>query len=440
MKKTYCVDTSSLIQNPNLLSLLDGDILIPSIVLEELDKIKHRDGASSKQARIVIKRLLELCKQGNIGSGVKNSAGNLVKIPQISTEQILLARQKLSSSFDVNVPDNHILFTAALNDAIVVTEDLNLAVKCNTHEIATIQQFDASSEIVEDFYTGIGELNIEPDVLQAFIEAGELDLSLYSERVFYPNQILIVKCGVSSLIAKVCDNYAIIIDIDDPESVHGLRPRNKEQKFALHLLLDTTIELVTMTASAGCGKTLLAIAAGLDQLRALNEHGKYEKMIVIRPIHPVGKDLGYMPGTFEEKMEPWISPIRDNFEFLTKNKNRRGNIKKETYLDHMFKMGHVEIEAITFLRGRSVPNAYIIVDECQNISKHEMKTILSRAGEGTKIVCTGDIDQIDNSGLNSFTNGLSHAVENFKNIDLAGHVTLRKGERSKLATIASKVL
>jgi PhoH-like ATPase len=221
--------------------------------------------------------------------------------------------------------------------------------------------------------------------------------------------------------------------------------------------MDPSIKLLTLTGKAGCGKTLLAIAAGLEQLSELNPEGTYQKLIVSRPVQPVGRDIGFLPGSLAEKMEPWIAPVRDNLEFLLSNQSgKKGNarkkklveensggapgITKDPYLQLLQQKGLIEVEAITFIRGRSIPNAFIIIDEAQNLSMHELKTIVTRAGEGTKIILTGDIEQIDNVHVDTFTNGLTHAVEKFKDYDLSGHVTLLKGERSELATLASKIL
>jgi len=202
-----------------------------------------------------------------------------------------------------------------------------------------------------------------------------------------------------------------------------------------------------MIGKAGCGKTLLAIASGLEQLVSIGSQPRYQKLIVSRPVQSVGKDIGYLPGTLEEKMEPWIAPIKDNLDFLLGiNGNKQGRKIKDNlgssnpYLDLMQQRGLVEIEAISFIRGRSIANAYIIIDEAQNLSMHELKTIVTRVGEGTKIVLTGDIEQIDNVEVDAYTNGLTYAIEKFKEYSIAAHVTLLKGERSPLATLASKIL
>jgi len=224
-------------------------------------------------------------------------------------------------------------------------------------------------------------------------------------------------------------NQPLMMVHDYKEGIWGLRPRNKEQMFALNMLMDPDIPIVTMTGQAGCGKTLLAIAAGLEQTL---ENKKYKKVVVSRPIQPVGKDIGFLPGTLDEKMRPWLMPIQDNLEFLMGDDKRT--------MEMMFENNTIEIEALTYIRGRSISNAFIIIDEAQNLSMHELKTIITRAGDGSKIILTGDVEQIDNLYLDATSNGLSYAIEKFKNQELAGHITLSKGERSKIATLAAKIL
>ena len=219
------------------------------------------------------------------------------------------------------------------------------------------------------------------------------------------------------------------INSSSKKGIWGVKPRNKEQIFALDLLNDNAIEMVTLVGKAGCGKTLLAIAAGLQQVM---ETKGYNKLVISRPIQPMGRDIGFLPGTMQEKMAPWVAPIQDNLQFLMGN-------DRET-LEMYMENGTIEVEALTYIRGRSISNAFIIIDESQNLTAHELKTILTRVGENTKIVFTGDIEQIDNVYIDETSNGLTHAVEKFKSYGLSGHITLVKGERSKIATLASKIL
>jgi PhoH-like ATPase len=271
-------------------------------------------------------------------------------------------------------------------------------------------------QIIDHFYAG-------EDV---FIEKDEIKLGAQQFVMLVSNQN-----EKKTALAKFVDYNIPVRKINDYQKngVWGLRPRNKEQQFALDLLMDENVSIVTIIGKAGSGKTLMAIASGLEQVI---ESGRYKKMVVSRPVEPMGKDIGFLPGTMEEKMRPWLMPIQDNLEFLMNGHNSN--------IDHYFDDKTIEIEALTYIRGRSISKAYIIIDEAQNLTIHELKTIITRVGEGSKIVLTGDIEQIDNVYIDSTTNGLSYAVEKFKTYVLSGHITLQKGERSKIATLAAKIL
>jgi PhoH-like ATPase len=227
---------------------------------------------------------------------------------------------------------------------------------------------------------------------------------------------------------------------DWKDGIWGVTPRNKEQQFAFEMLMDPEVEVVSLVGKAGSGKTLCALAAGIEQIlkpsRKKDEDTSgrhtYNRLIVTRPVQPLGKDIGYLPGTMEEKMAPWLMPIQDNLQYLLGD----DRATLEMYMSD----GIIELEALTYIRGRSISNAFIIVDEAQNLTKHELKTIITRVGEGTKIVLTGDIEQIDNIYVDETSNGLTYAVERLKKHDITGHVTLTKGERSKVATLASRIL
>jgi PhoH-like ATPase len=256
----------------------------------------------------------------------------------------------------------------------------------------------------------------------------------------YPNEFLILKNGNDSVLARFLGPGLPLKHIE-PRGIGKFMPKNKEQIFAIDLLMDANVKLVTLIGKAGSGKTLCALAAGLEQVIGNVGKGsknRYKTLVITRPIQPMGKDVGYLPGTLDEKMEPWIAPIKDNLRFLI-TEGRKGTFN-EQILNEYFENGIIEVEAMTFIRGRSIADAIIIVDEAQNLTVHELKTILTRVGENTKIILTGDIEQIDNMYLDSVSNGLSVAVEKFKTQPIAGHITLIKGERSELATIAANCL
>jgi PhoH-like ATPase len=289
---------------------------------------------------------------------------------------------------------------------------------------------------VSGLYSGVARTDVGQVEIDKFYTEGmiSLDENLIENSSFKPNQFIVMKdknSGQGSAIGKFINDNTPIKPIIDIKSAWDLRPRNKEQKFALDLLFDDSIRIVTLTGKAGCGKTLLAVAAGLEQVI---EQKKYDRLIVTRPIVSVGKEIGFLPGTLEEKMAPWIAPIRDQLSFLFKGEDG------EQTLEWMMEKKTIEVEAISFIRGRSIPNSFMIIDEAQNLSVHELKTIITRVGEDTKIILTGDLEQIDHDYLDSVSNGLAYCVEKFKDQPIAGHITLIKGERSKLASIAAEIL
>ncbi len=252
--------------------------------------------------------------------------------------------------------------------------------------------------------------------------------------MIYPNQFLLLKNEATnkSAICRFEGYNNPLKKVNKFKNIWGLSARNKEQQYAMDLLFDKSVHIVSLTGQAGTGKTLIAAACGLEQvLHNTRSQGGYDKLIITRPVQPMGRDIGFLPGTLEEKMMPWIAPLRDNLEYLFGDK---------TALDMQMEQGVIEIEAMTYIRGRSISNAFMIVDEAQNLTTHELKTIITRVGHGTKLVLTGDIQQIDNSYVDAVSNGLTYAVEKFKEHELSGHVTLYKGERSKLATLAAEIL
>tara|TARA_R100001509_G_scaffold102186_1_gene59972 strand:- start:54 stop:962 length:909 start_codon:yes stop_codon:yes gene_type:complete len=299
----------------------------------------------------------------------------------------------------------------------------------NAEDFKAAQVLDKDSEL----YSGFLKVLVDDQIIDQFYN-GE-SITLDEEIQSNPNEFIMLVSNSNekktALARYVNPNSPLVKVVTFKDGVWGVRARNKEQSFALDILMNEDIPIVSLVGRAGCGKTLCAIAAGMEQCLSRDE-GTYKKLIVSRPVQPMGKDIGFLPGTLEEKMMPWLAPIRDNLEFLM------GGDKN--MLDMYFEKGLIEIEALTYIRGRSISNAFIIIDEAQNLTSHELKTIITRVGEGTKIVLTGDIEQIDNAYVDQTSNGLTYAVEKFKKFDLSGHVTLKRGERSKVATLAAKVL
>ena len=285
----------------------------------------------------------------------------------------------------------------------------------------------------EKIFTGFATIAVDDQIVDNFYEKKDVYLD---SSLLYPNQYVMMVSNANekkSALGRYTNKNAPIEQIAQKkkQSVWGIKARNKEQSFLLDALMDPKIQIVTAIGKAGSGKTICAIAAGLEQTIDESKQ-EYTRVIVSRPGQPLGKDIGFLPGTMEEKMSPWLMPIQDNLQFLM------GNDK--ITLDIYMQKGTIEIEALTYIRGRSISNAFIIIDEAQNLTTHELKTIITRVGEGTKIVLTGDVEQIDNVYIDATTNGLTHAVEKFKKFDLAANVTLQKGERSKVATFAAQNL
>lgn len=454
MTKTYVLDTNVLLSDPDSInSFEDNNLLIPILVLEELDKHKTRNDDVGRNARQVSRALDAMRVDGSFHDGVKTRGGGIIRIVPSPQDPATLLPKELSVSSSV---DNMIIgFMLSYKDEnlVLVSKDINIRVKCDAMGLKCQDYLSMRvSSDIDELYRGVKLIHTTEDVVDSFYRNGEVKTQNVTQEQVFPNQIVILKTvddqgnTIKSAMSRAYEDGSLK-SLAKIESVFGLRPRNKEQHFSLDLLMDENVKLLSMIGKAGCGKTLLAIAAGLEQLNTIGAQSKYQKLIVSRPVQPVGKDIGYLPGTLEEKMEPWIAPVKDNLDFLLGingkkpgRKSKDNLMSSDPYLELMQQRGLIEIEAISFIRGRSIPNAYIIIDEAQNLSMHELKTIVTRVGEGTKIVLTGDIEQIDNVDVDAYTNGLTYAIEKFKEFSIAAHVTLLKGERSPLATLASKIL
>ena len=435
MKKTYVLDTNVFLTSAkSIFEYQNNDIVVPLKVLDESDKHKKRQDGVGLNARAIIRTLDNLRSRGNLHKGVRIAKGKgILSVRGYDPED-------LPNACDIQSADNEIITTAITErkknpkrKVIVVTRDINMRVKCDSLGILTEDYI--TNKVVSDrnqLYTGFKKHLVDDQIIDHVYEGREVVFDK-EEGIFKPNQFLMLVSNANekktALVRFKNYDFPLHKVSEYKNSVWGLKPRNKEQMFALDVLLDPEIPIVTLVGKAGCGKTLLAIAAGLDQVL---EENRYKKLVVSRPVQPLGKDIGYLPGSMEEKMRPWLMPIQDNIDHLLNGKKDNMGI--------FFDNGTIQIEALTYIRGRSISNAFIIVDEAQNLTIHELKTIITRVGENTKIVLTGDIEQIDSVYLDSTSNGLSYAVEKFKSYDLSGHMTLIKGERSKVATLASKVL
>ena len=438
-KKIYVLDTSALLTDSNCISTNFGnnDILIPIKVLEELDKHKNRQDLIGAGARTVIRFLDSLRAKGSLYEGVRLGKGKGVLIVKGYDYSKEFPRE-----LDQSIPDHQIL-AVALGEStlgkkvIVVSNDINMRVVCDA---IGMESEDLNPErIVESasgLYAGFADVLVDDEFVDRFYLNENLILP-EQKRELYPNQYLMLVSTANNkktALARYIGPNAPLAKLSasiGKKGVFSLKSKNREQSFALDLLMNPDIPLVSIVGQAGGGKTLISIAAGLEQVIGVGEN-RYTRLIVSRPVQPMGKDIGFLPGTVDEKMLPWLGPIQDNLQYLLAN--------DKAMLEMYMQKGVIEVEALTYIRGRSISNAYIIIDEAQNLSVHEIKTIITRVGEGSKIVLTGDIHQIDNVYVDETTNGLTYAAEKFKTHDLAGHVTLTQGERSALATLASKVL
>ena len=436
-KKTYVLDTSVYLTDSNCInSFGNNDIVIPLKVLEEIDKHKKRQDSVGSQARSTIRSLDALRDKGSLSKGVRIDKG--MGIIRVSSYNPLC----LPDDLDLDDPDNQIIATALSEQEVapksrklvVVSRDINMRVKCDALGLLT-EDYNAEQVVdhAEGLYTGRSEILVDEQDIDRFYAGDELWIDP-KEHILYPNQFIMLISNSNdkkTALAKF-ENYSKPLQkiVKSNKKIWSTEPRNKEQQFAFELLLDPAIPVVSLVGKAGSGKTLLALASGLEQ--TFGTGALYKKIVVTKPVEPVGKDIGFLPGSMEEKMLPWLAPIQDNLQFLM------GDDKAT--LELYMEKGQIEVEAMTFIRGRSISNAFIVIDEVQNMTQHEIKTVLTRVGEGTKIVLTGDIEQIDNVYIDATNNGLSYVVERLKDEQITGHVTLLKGERSKVATIAATKL
>jgi len=442
-KKNYLLDTSVCLTDADAIYKFDNhDIFLPLKTLEEIDKHKKRQDSVGINARKIIRLLDELRAKNNLQKGVRLGKGKgILRVMSYESLKDVI----FPADLDIRIPDHTIIATGKAVQAefskrktIVVSRDINMRVICDSIGILSEDYISEKAVTSSDqLYQGFGEFLVDDQLIDRFYADGEVIIPEdEAPEIWYPNQHLL-------LISNSNPKKTALASFESHEAplkkvIHNRLPdwkinsRNKEQAFAIDMLLDPKIKIVTMVGRAGSGKTLCAIAAGLQQTIGLRiESNHYSRLIVSRPVQPMGKDIGFLPGSMEEKMLPWLMPIQDNLKFLMGDK-----ASLEMYLQQ----GKIEIEALTYIRGRSISNAFIVVDEAQNLTKHEIKTIITRIGEGTKIVLTGDIEQIDNAYVNETSNGLAHAIESFKEYHISGHVSFKKGERSDLATLASKVL
>ena len=442
-KKNYVLDTSVCLTDAEVLFKFENsDIFIPLKVLEEVDGHKKRQDSVGANARKFIRILDEFRAKGSLEKGIRIQKGKgILKVVSFADLKNII----FPADLDLRHPDHMIIATAKTiqstsgnRKTILVSRDINMRVICDSVGILA-EDYISENAVTssEELYTGFIVQPFDDEVIDRYYAGKDImiDEDDLQEKL-YPNQYVMMVSNANdkkSALAKFrCHHEPLKKVIHRKLPDWKIDARNKEQAFAIDMLMDPEIKIVSLVGRAGSGKTLLAIAAGLQQTIGLRaDENRYSRLIVSRPVQPLGKDIGFLPGTMEEKMLPWLMPIQDNLKFLMGDR---------TSLEMYMEKGKIEIEALTYIRGRSISNAFIVIDEAQNLTKHEIKTIITRIGENTKIVLTGDVEQIDNVYVNETSNGLAHAVEKFKEYHIAGHMTFKKGERSELATLASKVL
>jgi PhoH-like ATPase len=441
--KHFVLDTNVLLHSPNcLLGFGVNTVVIPVDVIEELDKFKGLNDELGRNARAVIRLLDRARVEGSLreGARINEDGGRIV----VDLKPVFL----IESGLRDDTPDNRIISVAYRlmrdgHDVTFISKDVNMRVKCDALGIpAEDFETDKVPAMDEGGYRGWRAVECTAGDIDDLMERRQA--SLKGVAPVNPNEAVLLRDGHNPKHTALArprrgatqNGQLELRPFESPsEAIMGISPRNLEQRIALELLLDQDLRLVTLVGQAGTGKTLLALVAGLHM--TLRKH-LYEKMLVARPIMPLGRDIGFLPGTAEEKLMPWMKPIFDNIKFVLRERREPGEAEKK--LTDLLKSGVVEIEPLTFIRGRSIHGQFIIVDECQNLTPHQVKTIISRVGHDTKLILTGDPYQIDNPYLDSRSNGLSYVAERFKGQDIAGHVTFTKSERSRLASLAVEIL
>jgi PhoH-like ATPase len=435
--KNYILDTNVLLHDPNsLLNFEENTVLLPIEVIEEIDRFKRESSELGQNARSVSRMLDAFRSEGRLSEGVKLPNGGRLKIifqknGHVNGEVALSA----------NTVDNRILSLAASvqkaqpkNQTILVSKDINLRIKADALGLEA-EDYETDRVYIKDLYTGMVEMQVSTSEMAAFRANGELEIG--EGKTYFVNEYVTLMDQTNpkrAALSKVDESGKKLVPIlDVRDGVWGIKPRNREQHFAFDALLDDRIKLVTLMGKAGTGKTLLAMAAGLKRTVLDRE---FRRLVVARPTISMGKELGFLPGSLEEKLAPWMQPIHDALEMLSDlnmghDHRRSGDLMRS---------GQIVVEALSYIRGRSIANQFMIIDEAQNLTPLEVKTIITRVGSGTKIIFTGDPYQIDNPYVDSSSNGFNFIVSKFKGEALAAHIELQKGERSELAELAANIL
>ncbi|MEM7227359.1 MAG: PhoH family protein [Planctomycetota bacterium] len=458
-RKHFVLDTNVLLHDPNaIFKFEEHEVVIPLSVIEELDRFKKNNDETGRNARQIIRQLDRLRVEGRLFEGVPlNDVGGELRI--MRSQEVT---DDLPIALDLNIADNRILAVAHSlkregRMTVFISMDINARVKADALGLA-VENFEADRVDADWLYTGRVEIGVPGALIDQLYQERQLSRAALEPFLVVTDdrgdEVNIDLCTNQYVhlrgqddeshtgLARLLGDTGHLIPITGPRRpVFGVMARNVEQTMALDLLLDDEVKLVTLLGTAGTGKTLLAMAAGMQKVF---KEERYEKILAARPIIPLGRDIGFLPGDKDEKLSMWMQPIFDNVAYLLSTRGSHmehaDSFTIEQRMDKLLAEGKLVMEPLTYIRGRSIPHQFLVVDEVQNLTPHEVKTIVSRAGEGTKIVMTGDINQIDNPYLDASSNGLSQTVERMKGHPIAGHITLQRTERSSLASLAADVL
>ena len=437
--KNYVLDTNVLLHDPNsLVNFQKNNVLIPIEVIEEIDRFKRESTELGQNARNVSRTLDGLRAKGRLSEGVQLENGGILRIIFQKNNQNEKNGHAIIGSNNV---DNRIV-TLALDvqkahpkqPTILVSKDINLRIKADALGLQA-EDYETDRVLIKDLYTGMFDLMVSAEKMASFRANGELELDNGTQ--YFPNEFCTLTEETNpkrTALTKVdATGKKVIPIIDNREGVWGIKPRNREQHYAFDALLDDRVKLVTLMGKAGTGKTLMAMAAGLKRTVLDRE---FRRLVVARPTISMGKELGFLPGSLEEKLAPWMQPIHDALEMLSDlnmgHEHRRSG--------DLMRSGSIVVEALSYIRGRSIAQQFMVIDEAQNLTPLEVKTIITRVGHGTKIVFTGDPYQIDNPYVDSSSNGFNYIISKFRAEPVAAHIELQKGERSELAELAANLL
>lgn len=434
MTKIYVLDTNVLLHDPEaVFAFQDNCVVIPIAVVEEIDNQKNRQDEIGDNARCISRIMDTLRARGSLSDGVHTDSGGIIKV-----ELNHQSPNNLPIGLSSEKYDNRILAVAyslnVENPGLVklVTKDINLRIKADAMGLEA-EDYKNDKVDVATLFSGVKTLQVNAECIDDFYKYSRLSIDNVD---FLPNEFAVLTDYTNqshSMLARYSIKEKCLIPLFYKDlEIWGIRAKNKEQRFAMELLLNADISLVTLSGQAGTGKTLLALAAGLHEVV---EERRYKRLLVTRPVVPLGRDIGYLPGDKDEKLRPWMQPIFDNLEYLCQS-----DISSRNLVQEFQQRGMLEIEALTYIRGRTLPNQFIICDEAQNLTPHMVKTIITRVGEESKIVFTGDPQQIDNPYLDISSNGLTYLIDHLKGQEVSGHITLIKGERSKLAELGAMYL